>query len=136
MSGKMRAHRERQVITRLRRLDVGLALLAPLLGSGTPALCSAGGKHFEGEQIMQGGRRNTGFKTTPMSGQAEHAHAQLATAAANGDQTAAGRSGVPRSGSREIADVAGSGLVEAGRQTTGRQQVQQVAPVLGNVNSV
>ena len=44
--------------------------------------------------------------------------------------------GVPRSGSREIADVEGSGLVEAGRQTTGHQQMQQVAPVLDNVNSV
>lgn len=43
---------------------------------------------------------------------------------------------VPRAGSREVANVGSSELVEAGRQTTGGQQVQQVAPALNNANSV
>ena len=85
---------------------------------------------------MQGGRSNTGSKTTAMAG-------KQATRLSGGGQPVptvtrpqAATPNVPRSGSREIARVDSAGLVEAGKVTgTPAEPVQQIAPVLNNAGS-
>lgn len=86
---------------------------------------------------MQGGRSNTGRKTTPMTG------TQSARMTTNPQPTPrvvrpqSAAPNVPRSGTREVARVDSAGLVEAGKVTgTPTQPVQQVKPVLNNANSV
>lgn len=78
---------------------------------------------------MQGARGNTGRKTVPMSG-------KLATRMSGGGQPKpvatrpqAATPNVPRTGSREIANVDSAGLVAAGTVTgTPVQPVQQPQP--------
>jgi hypothetical protein len=84
---------------------------------------------------MQGGRANTGRKTTPMSGTQSTRMTTNPQPAPVMRRPQAATPNVPRSGSRELARVDSAGLVEAGGQTTGGQQVQQVAPVLNNAGS-
>lgn len=93
---------------------------------------------------MQGGRANVGRQSVNLSGKvATNLSGKVATKLSAGGQPqpvahrpVAATPNVPRSGSREIARVDSAGLVEAGKQTTGGQQAQQVAPVLNNANSV
>lgn len=77
---------------------------------------------------MQGGRANTGRKTTPMGG-------KLATRMTSNPQPVpvvhrpqAATPNVPRGGTREIARVDSAGLIEAGKRTTGGQPVQAPQP--------
>jgi hypothetical protein len=103
-----------------------------------------------GAHVMQGGRRNTGFKTTPMSGMQSTrlSSTQQPTAGpfrpnewGKPSPPSAGRiaqpqpvvhrpvaatPNVPRSGSRPIANVDGAGLVTIGTQTG--TPVQTIAP--------
>ena len=78
---------------------------------------------------MQGGRANTGRKTTPMSGM------QSTRMTTNPQPTPvvrrpqAAAPNVPRSGTREVARVDSAGLVEAGNVTgSPPQPVQQPKP--------
>ena len=77
---------------------------------------------------MQGGRSNIGKVSVPLGGK------QSTRLTAGGqpqpvvNRPQAVTAAVPRSGSREIANVGSDGLVQAGRETTGGQPVSQPLP--------
>ena len=78
--------------------------------------------------MMQDGRANTGRVSVNLNGR------QATRLTAGGQpqpvvrRPQAATPNVPRSGSREIANVDSAGLVAAGQQTTGGQPVQQPQP--------
>jgi hypothetical protein len=95
---------------------------------------------------MQGARANIGRTTVPMSGKRATKLGPAAGRVFGGEgqgqsailpppvpaprvvRPVAATPNVPRSGSREVANVSGAGLVAAGQQTTGGQPVQQPQP--------
>jgi hypothetical protein len=107
---------------------------------------------------MQGGRANIGSRSVPMSGRNATRMSSTPTPKpatykpneyGKPDAPGSGPKPVPqpqatrhqpaaaprRTGSAELANVDSAGLVEAGKQTTGGQPVQQQAPALNNANS-
>lgn len=86
---------------------------------------------------MQGGRSNTGRKTTPMSGTQATRMTTNPQPAPRVVRPQPATPSVPRAGSREIARIDSAGLVEAGKVSgSPPEAVQQVKPVLSNANSV